>query len=368
VAIKNSHNPHLEVIEEAEKKNIPSLFVECRRRFDITAIKKLIAVIKQYKINIIHTHNYKANFLGCIAAKMAKVPIVATNHLWTHSNLKLRFYEFIDSFILRYFINQVVAVSDSIKEDMLKRGIPSSKIKVIFNGIDVSNNGPSRKVATLPRDRQSMFHNQQPTENRLQEEKHNSLNTIRSPLSANRYSIIIGVVGRLSIEKGHRYLLEAFAKIVKKNHDVKLLIVGKGLQRERLADSVQRLGLEEKVMFAGYQKDIDKVYREIDILVQPSLREGLPLTILEAMSYGLPIIATNVGGVAGLIKNKKTGILINSGSSDEIYNALMVLIKDVDLRKKLGENGRKFVRENYSLEKMIGEYRGVYEEVDALTR
>lgn len=328
-AINNFHNPHLEVIEEAKKVNIPTVVIKSKGKFDITAIKQIIEAIRKFNIDIIHTHNYKANMIGFLAAKKTKVPIMSTLHGYIGNNFKLRCYERIDRFMLRFF-NKVVFVDDSLAR-CLRNGLVNSI--VINNGINISSQATGHKTQ------------------------------VKGGLGIKEDELVIGSAGRLSKEKGHRYLIEAFARIVKKHSGVKLLIVGNGLQYQRLVDSVQQLGIEGNVIFAGYQEDMDKVYRGIDILVQPSLREGVPLAILEAMSYGLPVVATNVGGVANLIRNRETGLLINPASSKEIYNALLNLLEDKKLREELGQNAKQFVKENYSLDRMVNSYKRVYQEV-----
>lgn len=332
-AVKNSHNPHLEIIDGAKVKGLPAEIIESRGKFDIRSVSQLVRLIKENNISIIHTHNIKANFLGFLAAKKTKIPIVATNHLWTHSDLKLRIYEFIDGFILNSFANLIIAVSNNIKEDMIRRGMLKSKIEVIPNGIE------AKDISTV--------------------NKHN----LKNEYGIKDTTIAIGVIARLSPEKGHKYLLEALVKVLRDMKDIIVFIVGDGTLRQSLQEQVENLGIKKWVVFTGYRTDMEKVYSGIDILVQPSLREGLPITILEAMSYGKAIVATNVGGIPDLIKRGGfTGLLVNSGSSEAIYKALLAYILQPDLRKRLGENAKQFVRENYSLEKMVDSYKKVYED------
>lgn len=332
VVIKNLHNPHLEVFEEALRRNIPAGFVESRGRLDMKAIRQIAKIIKANKINLIHTHNYKANFLGVFAARKAGIPVIATNHLWTSSGFKLRLYEKLDAFMLNFFVRKIIAVSKEIKEDMLKSGIRSSKIKVILNGIGLQ---------IEPNDKRA----------------------VKNDFDIGEDVLVIGVAARLSPEKGHRFLLEAAQEVIKTYPQLVFLIIGDGPLKNELIEKTKHLGISEKVIFAGYQTNMQKIYPIIDILVQPSLREGIPLTILEAMTHAKAIVATDVGGVADLIKDRDTGLLIKAGSSEELCEAISAFVDDVSLRKAVGEKAQEFVRENYSLEKMVDAHRKVYEEV-----
>ncbi len=331
-AIRNSHNPHLEVIDEAVKDGSPAEIVDSEGRFDNRAVSQLKSIIKKNRINVINSHNYKANFLGLLASRKAKIPIIATNHLWTSSDFKLRLYELLDAFILNFFIKRIVAVSEDIKRDMVKRGIPASKIEVILNGIRIGATGADN-------------------------------NDLRKSLGISTDATIVAVVARLSPEKGHTFLLKAMSAILKQKTNVTLLIVGDGLLRNSLEQEAAQLGINGAVIFTGYREDIKKIYAAADIVVQPSLREGVPIALLEAMSFGKAIIATNVGGVPGLIKDNHTGILVNSGSAEEIYKALSALLNDSGMRKRLGDNAKELVKNKFSLDTMLEKYKNIYQEV-----
>lgn len=323
IAIRNTYNPHTEVVDAAKNKNILAESIESERPFDLKSVRRLYEFIKQNNIDILHTHNYKSNFIGLLAAKRAKIPIVATLHGYIRKGTKLRLYEAIDRFILRYF-DKIVLVDDSLRKWFKN---DSARYSIINNGVRVSELA-SERVSEL-----------------------------------RKIEITIGVVGRLSEEKGHKYLLEAFSKILKYYPNAKLLIVGDGELKARLEELSASLCIKEKTEFAGFQEDVSKYYKLMDIYVSPSLLEHFPLSILEAMSFGKAIIATDVGGVGDLIKDGVTGILIKPASSQEIYDSLLRLIKDASLRQALGINARQFVKENYSLEKMVSSYKKVYEEV-----
>ena len=327
VAIQNAHNPHIEVVEVSRVLGIPAFNIESRGRIDLRTISRLTDYIKANNITLLHTHNYKANLIGLLVARKAKIPIVATVHGYIGNGRKLKFYEALDRFILRYF-NKVILVDDSLKR-WFKNGLV--KYEVINNGIDVG----SWRVHGF-------------TGSRVQ---------------IKEGELVIGTVGRLSEEKGHRYLIEAFAQLLPKYPNVRLLIVGEGALRNKLENLCIQLRIQEKVTFTGFQVETAPYYEQMDIYVSSSLVEHFPLSILEAMGFGKAIVATNVGGVHNLIKDKDTGILINNKSSEEIYKAILLLLDDKFLREHIGKNAQRFVKNHYSLEKTVDSYKKIYEEI-----
>lgn len=324
--IRNTHNPREELALAAIGRGVPSDAVVSKGRFDPKTIDLLCAFIKKNRITLLHSHNYKANLIGAMAARKAGIPVVATLHGYINHGLKLKFYEAVDRFNLHKF-NKVVFVDESLKKWFRPDSI---KATVINNG--VSSNGFVSYDARL----------------------------------IDNKKITIGTVGRLSIEKGQRYLIEAFAVIAREYPKACLLIVGSGELLSQLQGLSRRLGFESQVRFEGFRSDVERFYRQMDIYVLPSLLEHFPLSVLEAMSFGKPIIATNVGGVPEIVKDGETGILINSGSAEQIAKALNALIIDKEMCNRLGAQAQKLVKEQYSIEKMAEAYIKVYRDVLSL--
>jgi len=183
--------------------------------------------------------------------------------------------------------------------------------------------------------------------------------------NASTKTLVLGTVGRLSKEKGHAYLIEAFSKLIKEYPHADLIIIGDGPLRDELERQCVSFGVKDMVEFTGYQDDVSSFYSSMDIFISPSLVEHFPIAILEAMNHGKAIAATDVGGTGHLIQDRDTGLLMKPASSDDIYRKLLTLVDDSALRLFLGDNARRFVRANYSLEKMVASYRKVYEEVIA---
>lgn len=316
-----------EFAAELESAGIKVIALHKKSKADITVIAKLITVITENNIQIVHTHLWGANFWGRIAAKFAKVPvIIATEHnvdIWKSG------LNFILDRLLARISDKIIAVSQSVKGFYIKQGIPAGKIEVIYNGISLD-----------PRC---------------------SILDARKSFGLSDGESLLAVVGRLVEQKGHRYLFEALS-MLNGRRKVKLLVIGDGPEQQRLADSVQRLGLGAKIIFTGLRKDVREFIRGIDILVLPSLREGLPVAALEAMAAGKPVIATNVGGTPELISDGETGLLVKPADPLALSGALEKLLSDRQLAQTMGERGRKRVENYFSLAKMINETEKLYEE------
>lgn len=168
-------------------------------------------------------------------------------------------------------------------------------------------------------------------------------------------------VGRLSNQKNHMLLIQAFKKVVEKKQNVLLTIAGDGLLRGRLTDYVHRMALDDRVIFLGEIADVPNLLAQCDAFVLSSDYEGLPLTLLEAMAAGLPIISTNVGGVSDIVINEKNGLLVPSKNSDLLADSMVRLISDLDLRKKLLDNAPKMAKQ-YDISCFIDKYTSLYME------
>ncbi len=161
--------------------------------------------------------------------------------------------------------------------------------------------------------------------------------------------------------KGIKYLLESASLLLRSRNDVSFLIVGDGALKEELKILCADLKIEENVIFAGERSDIPEILSLTDIFVLPSLREGLPLTILEAMACGKPVIATNVGGVPEVVNDGVSGILVYQGDPEALHRAMNELLEDREKLKRMGHNGKKVCNENFDSKTMIGKIENLYD-------
>jgi glycosyltransferase involved in cell wall biosynthesis len=330
--IRNVYNPHEEISEEADRNDIPYTIFACRSQLDLRLAFSVRKFIKMNRVDIIHCHGYKSNFYGLLASR-GQVPSVTTNHNWLTAHWKLKTYCFLDSLWIRFF-DRIVAVSNEVKKDMLKYKIPKEKIRVIDNGICLER-----------------F------------EKLVETRKIKSQLGLEEKTRVIGTIGSLGIEKGHIYLLEAARQVLDVVKDLKFLVIGDGPLRKPLEEKSEELGIKKHVIFLGQRKDIPELLMAMDIFVLPSIKEGLPIALLEAMAAKRPVIATRVGAIPKVIENKDTGILVEPKDIKGLRDAIMNLINDPERMNLLAQEGFNKVCTDFSSDEMGKHYLKLYKEI-----
>lgn len=329
--IRNSHNPHVEVAEEARKKAIDTVVFPCKAQLDVRLIFRMRDYAQKNRISLMHCHGYKSNFYG-LFARPKNIPIVATNHNWLASNWRLRAYRRFDSLLIRYF-NRIIAVSEGVKEEMLRYGVPKEKIRVIDNGIDLTRFSDPKSSAAM-----------------------------REEVGIPKGVTVIGTVGNLGVEKGHVYLLQAAKGVVDKVAPVKFLFIGDGPLRMFLENKASELGIGDNVIFTGFRTDIPNLLSIMDIFVLPSVIEGLPMVLLEAMAAQKAIVATRVGAISKVV-NDGNGILVEPRDVGGLRDGIIHLVTREEERKKYASAGYDTVKTRFSSERMCSEYMKVYDEL-----
>jgi glycosyltransferase involved in cell wall biosynthesis len=324
----NVHAPNVEFYERARRRGLSVRMVHCQGRADWRAVRQIEECIQEDGIQLLHTHGYKADLYGYVAARRSGKPIVATCHNWVGGTAALGIYNRLDRMALKRF-QGLAAVSDSVAQRLLDSGVAAKKIRTIANGIDVPTFERSRPFPVFEFD-------------------------------GNK---VVGMVARLDLQKGFEYLLRAARELCATFPTLKVVIVGEGPDRQAIENMVQRFGLQSNVILAGQHSDMPGIYAAMDIFVLPSLNEGLPMTILEAMAASRPVIATRVGAIPKVIKDGDTGLLVDPGDVDVLRNALSRLLTDSDLGRRLGSAGHEWVSRNYTSEAMALKYRQMYDEV-----
>ena len=233
--------------------------------------------------------------------------------------------------------SKVIAISEPVREHLVnKLKVPKENTALIYNGVDTDK----------------FF------KDYTQEEKDNF--RLQYKLSNDP---IIGIISRLSSVKGHKYLLLAFAQVLKQNPAAQLLIIGDGPEKRRLVALAKKLKISNKVIFGKSTADTTKPLSIIDIFVLPSIQEGLGLSLLEAMAMAKPVVASDVGGIYTLVEHQVNGLLTISADEKSLAQAITALLSDKETALKMGQAGRKMVKEKFSLAKMVEETRNLYREV-----
>jgi len=187
--------------------------------------------------------------------------------------------------------------------------------------------------------------------------------TIRAELDIKPDCTVITAVSSLTSEKGHRYLLDGLAQLRSKLSDFHLLIIGDGPERTNIEQQINTLNLSKQVTLLGRRSDIDNIHAASDLYVLPSLKEGLPMSLLEAMASGVASVATDVGDVAKCIENRVTGLIVPPLDVDALAEAIHTLCVDTVLRQYIGEAGASLIQEKFSTETMAGKYNEIYNQI-----
>jgi len=299
-----------------------------------------IKIIKKEKISIVHAHwILPQGFLAALIKKFYNLPYIATAHAGDIFPLKKGMLKNIARLAIRN--SSFVTANSSFTKASILGIFPHKTIEIIPMGVDLSQFNPKNRNGTLRQ----------------------------------RYKIeghFILFVGRLAEKKGVEYLIKAMPSVLNQLPSSKLLIVGDGREMPALASLVKQLNLQNNVAFAGKirNEELPKFYATADVFVGPSIvakngdTEGLGVVFLEAIASGACVIGTNVGGIPDIIKNNKTGILVEEKNSQEFAQAIVRLLKDKSLRKKLSKNAIKHIKDIYSWDKVADRFARLYSKME----
>jgi len=274
---------------------------------------KLYKLFKKTQPDILWCSLFYATIIGRVVGRLARVPIIIN---WEHSERFNGWHRALLNRLTSRLSDIIIADSQKVAEVLHKQlKLNKNKIQVIpIAGINFDNYDAVR-------------HCQKP--------KH-----------------VVGSVGSLREPKGYVYLIEAVTQVIKKHPKTKFIIAGDGPDKEKLEHQIKKKHLTRNFFFLGYQANIPKFLSQLDIYVQPSVWEGLCITVVEAMAAGLPIIASDVGGISDSVINNKNGYLVESKKPEILAEKIIYLIKHSQLRKKMGVKSRKIAESKYSLEIM----------------
>jgi len=295
----------------------------------------LYRVFKSRKPDVVQTFILKPNIYGIIAAALAGVPVIIATDLTLTNQAPTRLRRLRDKFLYRIYrqitrwADHVVCISETVKNQLKEIGL-FCHMSVIYPPVDLEKMDLGNK------------------ENKIES------------MSKNDKEVVIGNVARLSEEKRHKDLLEAFSILINKYPNLRLLIVGDGPLLSKLEILKKRLKIDERTQFTGFQKEILRYLKGMDIFVLCPRTEGLGIAILEAMACGLPIVATRVGGIPEIVDDQVNGILIDCKRVDQLVSALSDLIEDKDKRKEYGRRGREKVLHLFSFDRYVKEHYSLY--------
>lgn len=300
-------------------------------KVDPSLIVKMVRLMRTSKIDVVMTTLFFADVVGAIAGRLSGVKAIfswetisapewlLTRRLWAY-RLAVRLHD------------RVISVSEATARFLVEeRGVPAGKVMIIPYGVDTESYRCGNAAEA------------------------------RKRLRLNDDDLIIGMVGRLHPQKGHVYLIEAAGGIVQRFKNVRFVLIGDGGMREELSALVEARGLQDRFLFLGFRDDVSCLVEAFDIFTLPSLYEGLPNVVLEAMASGRPVVATAVDGTKEAVVDGETGILVPPRDAERLEKALCELLADPARARRYGEKGRERVESFFNLKHQVSAFERLYE-------
>ena len=321
------------LVDELQSAGINHFSVEIRNTVSPKSFRALWKVVREFSPDIVHTHGGTAGLYGRIVGHLQKRLIVHTYHgihyLHFEGFLKKYLYLTFDRQLLRW-TNATICVAESDRTLALEQRLAKRESNYLIpNGISVE-----RMKVRLNRN--------------LDRRKQKS------------EKVIIGTIGRLHEQKGHKYFVEAAAELVKQLPNIEIRIIGDGDCRTQLQAQVVDLGLQDVIYFMGTRRDIAAQLSQMDVFVLPSLWEGMPFVLLEAMAAGVPIVATNVDGVSEILKHEFEGVLVPPRDPHALAEAIVKVFRNKKRTREIVVNAKKKIAAEFSIEKMVQSTESVY--------
>jgi glycosyltransferase involved in cell wall biosynthesis len=319
------------LVDELGKSGITHFPLKMSNTPSAGALLAARRLMLKWGVDVVHTHGGTAGATGRLAARtIPGCKIVHTYHgfhyLHGEQGWKRKLYVQADRVLLK-ITHRTICVAVRDRETGVAAGIVDpAKNSVVLNGIDGDRFACERnyRFSSAP---------------------------------------VIGTIGRLHVQKGHRFLIDAMLEILRRMPGAQLVIIGGGSLKNALATQAREQGVEASIEFAGETTDSPAALRGMDLFVLPSLWEGFPIVLLEAMASGLPIVATAVDGVTEMLSDRETGLLVPPQRADLLAGAVDALLRDDALRRRLGEAARADVRARFGVERMVRETEDVYKGV-----
>ncbi|MFH1752816.1 MAG: glycosyltransferase, partial [Candidatus Omnitrophota bacterium] len=319
--------------DEIIELGIPVFDLHKSGKIDLSVISKISDIIKSCRIDLVHTHMFTANLWGRLASMLSgRKPVVITEH---NMDIWKRFPESVIDKTLLPSTKKILYVSNGVRSFYeTKMKMPVSKGVVCHNGLDIE---------------------------RLASNK--SRQEAREALGMDGASIVVGAVGRLVPQKRFDLFLEALSRASFERKGLVAIIVGDGPERENLVSQRNKLGLSGSVKFLGLINDMGDIYKTMDLLAVSSDREGLSISMLEAMSLGVPIVATDVGGNSECVIDGVTGMIVPPNDSHRLGQAIVQMAGDVQKLKEMGDAAERLFQERFTVDKMVRRHEEIYLEI-----
>jgi glycosyltransferase involved in cell wall biosynthesis len=328
VSNPNAQHP---LVESLRARRMPVHQIEDRGGVGRDMVERLVALVDSLGTEVLHTSEFRSNVLALLCRRRRpELRLVSTAHGWIANDLRGKAYTLADRVLLRRF-DRVILVSHAMRRRLPRWWVPDSKVSVLHNALMTDTYG--RDVLDMPR-------------------------RVVDP----RGEVRLLNVGRLSPEKGQALLLQAVARLLPEYPGLSIWFAGTGPLQGHLEAEAQRLGLEGHVRFLGYVVDMPALYREVDLVVQSSLTEGLPNVMLEVAYLGVPVVATDVGGTREVIEHGRNGWLVEGGSLSALADGLRQFLEAPTGFAATARSGRARIEAEFSIDARTERQAQVYQD------
>ena len=307
-----------EFMTVAEEQELPVCMLEQHAVLDPTLIGRALRLVRETNANLVQTHGYKSHILAVvIRALIPNVRWIAWAHGWTQERGRVRLYNWLEKRLIRY-ADSVVAVSPALFETVGSWRGAERPTHLVVNAVEPQ----ARSDATR--------------------------DSLRSSMNVDSNCFLIGVIGRLSPEKGHSVVIEATHRLRNMGIHMKAVFVGDGPLRGELANEVMAAGLEGEVILCGHKRNVNDYLAAMDVMVLPSFTEGFPNVLLEAMASETPVVASSVGAIPTVVEDGVTGWLVSPGDVEELVTILKRVAETPALGREIARNAHDMAISNFS--------------------
>ncbi|MCK4325701.1 glycosyltransferase [bacterium] len=321
--------PDSRILHRARQAGIETRKVNMDSGFNLKAFLKLIWLIYRERVDIVNTHSSKDSWLGSLAARLTtRSKLIRTRHV----SIPIPKHPLN---IVYRMPHRIITCGETIRQAMIKDNkLEPEKIVSIPTGVDLRRFDFTINGAE-----------------------------VREKLRIEPDAPLVGTLGIIRSEKGHFYFVRAARRILEEKPEVRFLIAGNEPKGDTVRRQIKELGLEKEVIMAGLRDDVPQILAALNIFVLPSLREGVPQGVAQALAMKKAVVATAVGGVPELIENDRTGILVPPRDVETLAEAIVELLDDNEKAKKIGENGRRLIEEKFSVETMVEKIESLYRDL-----
>ena len=316
--------------KNAKTERFTVVAIAMRSDFDPIVIWKIMRLLRQRRIQIVCTNMDKELRFGGVAAKLVgNVAVIPSREVDYPLKNKLR-YRFTYNFLADHLLANSLSTKKTLLEDA--PWLNPARIEVVYKGIDPQSylENPEQGVV------------------------------LRRELGIAAATPVVGFVGQIIERKAIPDIVQCIPLVVQQLPQVKFLFVGEGVLKEFLLTKTRELGVSEHVVYAGFRKDIPAVMKAIDVLILPSIVEGFGYVLIEAMAAAKPVVATNVSSIPEIVQHNETGLLVGVHQPQQLAQAIVAILQDENLARRMGQTGREVMLEKFTLERMLSHFEAIF--------